>query len=43
MVSGYDKLPPPDRQEPGFGWGGRLVVVVLVMVIGIIGFGWDIL
>lgn len=39
MVSGYDKNPPPDRHEPDFDWGGRLFVILLVMIVAVLGFG----
>ena len=39
MVSGYDKNPPPDRHESSFGWGGRLAIAAIVLLVGIFGFG----
>lgn len=40
MVSGYDKTPPPEgRYEPDFGWGGKLFLIAVVMIVGVLGFG----
>lgn len=38
MVSGWDKHPP--EYEPDIGWGGRLLLLGIVIVFGLGAFGW---
>jgi len=40
MVSGWDKNPPPDEYQPDIGWGGRIILLVVVLVFGLGAFGW---